>query len=124
MTLDKAKQLKPGDSVLVLVELVARSKADPDHWHGKTRVERLCLCPEDIHSVYKPAHREFCKGDIVINKYGDLYICLSNEKDGSVKLISNGIITFCENCHKRYLLVCPAKARLDTKVTKTWYTSS
>lgn len=115
MTLEEEKKLKPGDLVLVLVELVQRSEAEPDNWHGKTCVESLCLCPEDIHSVYEPARRKFKNGDIV--RYFDELRYVINEQDRFGVLIAveenarYGTMADAEEL----TLICPVEDRHDRK---------
>ena len=79
MTLEEARQLKPGDRVLVEILIDYDSVFDE---YGNVCLESAYVLPEAIREKIAPPRRKFKKGDIVAVKSGAIFYIAKDEQEG------------------------------------------
>lgn len=82
MTLDEARQLKPGDRVLVEMEVSANTDGQPVVRDGLVFLYTRLVSPEQIREKLPPPRRKFKKGDIVAVKSGAVFYIAKDEQEG------------------------------------------
>lgn len=79
MTLEEAKQLKPGDRVLVEMDIDDSSVFNE---YGHVCLESAYVLPQDIREKIAPPRRKFKAGDIVAVKNEAIYYVTDDEQEG------------------------------------------
>lgn len=128
MTLEEAKQLKPGDRVLVEAEVICAATGEPPDSPittlGNVAVKMACSCPigiaycgvapEAIRKKVTTARREFKKGDIVLYDR-KLWFIHRNEDENGIVEMSNGKKLMIKAHYSTLDLVSAAENREDIK---------
>ena len=114
MTLEEAKQLKPGDRVLVEMYIDGSSVFNE---YGHVCLESAYVLPEAIREKIAPPRRKFKKGDIVAVKREAIYYVTDDEKEGlKVYLSATGEDTWSIRLVASELtLICAVEDREDRK---------
>ena len=111
MTLEEAKQLKPGDLVLVEVLIDYASVFDE---YGNVCLESAYVLPEAIRKKLEPTtRRKFKALDIVFAHDGYWIVGVDEFEDGTVVVGMPGVIKRYK--HKDLELICAAENREDAK---------
>ena len=125
MTLEEAKQLKPGEyvSAVFKVEMsfgeifdsAGNIKLRAVNEKGDSNFYMSLISPEFVKKSKKP-RRKFLTGDIVMGKDGEVRVVFEDECDGRVYISDNEFDSCMEYDKPRnFTLICAAEDRRDRK---------
>lgn len=112
MTPEETKQLRPGDRILVEIQLCPNDIVSDD---GYVRLINRYLNPKSIREKLSPPRRTFRAGDIVLLQNNILNVIEDESSDGVlVSVINKNTVGTLTNPHD-LTLICAADNREDRK---------